>query len=111
MNQRALEAGARAMPVWSDDELYRLLGAIDGYAHSIIALRRMAGVFDSSYRGQFPKHHTRKIALRDAITKPLREVADRLESDMRRCQETYKREKARAMLSAATTGENDASDR
>ena len=95
MNQRALEAGARAAPVWSDDALYRLLGA-------------MAGVFDSSYRGQFPKHHTRKIALRDAITKPLREVADQLESDMRRCQESYKREKARAMLSAATTGESDA---
>ena len=105
---RAIEAGARAQPAWAPDDLSRLLGAIDGYAHSIIAIRRMAGIFDSSYCGRFPKHHTRKIERRDAITKPLRSVADSLEADMRRCQATYKREHAR-MLAAAQQEQNDAS--
>lgn len=83
-------------PIWTDDALNRLLGARDGYVHSLLTVRGMISRFDSAYTGRFNPRHVRKIAKRDAITKPLREVAAQLEEDMRRCQETYKKQYARA---------------
>ena len=59
-------------------------------------VRMMISRFDSTYKGRFDPRHVRKIAQRDAITKPLREVADLIEADMRRCQEAYKKEYERA---------------
>jgi hypothetical protein len=82
--------------IWTDDALSRLLGARDGYIHSLLAVRGMIQRFDSAYTGRFHPRHTRKIERRDAITKPLREVANQIEADMRRCKEVYKREYARA---------------
>lgn len=83
-------------PIWTDDALNRLLGARDGYIHSLLTVRMMIKRFDSIYTGRFDPRHVRKIAQRDAITKPLSEVADILEADLRRWQEAYQREYARA---------------
>lgn len=83
-------------PIWTDDALNRLLGARDCYIHSLLAVRGMIHRFHSQYTGRFHPRHTRKIERRDAITKPLRELADQIEADMRRCQEAYQREYTRA---------------
>lgn len=84
------------LPIWSDTELSRLLGARDGYVHSLLAVRSMIQRFHGTYRGNFPARHVRKIAQRDAITAPLRELEKSLEADMQRCREAYDREFARA---------------
>lgn len=84
------------LPIWTDDALSRLLGARDGYIHSLLTVRMMIGRFDSSYTGRFDPRHVRKIAKRDAITKPLREVADMLAVALRHCSDAYTREYARA---------------
>src|SRR5512147_1656204 len=83
-------------PVWTDDALNRLLGARDGYVHSLLIVRGMINRFDSAYTGRFHSRHVRKIAKRDAITKSLREIAAQLEADMQRCMEAYKKQYARA---------------
>jgi hypothetical protein len=88
--------------VWTDDALSRLLGARDGYIHSLMTVRMMIRRFDSIYTGRFHPRHVRKIAQRDAITKPLREAADLIEADMRRCSATYDIEFARAKAAKAT---------
>jgi len=86
----------RELPVWSDNELSRLLGARDGYVHAILAVRSMIHRFHSQYTGNFHPRHVRKIAARDAITDPLRELEASLEADHKRCKEAYDREFARA---------------
>lgn len=83
-------------PIWTDDALNRLLGARDGYIHSLLAIRGVIGRFHGQYTGQFHPRHVRKIAHRDAVTKPLRDLEAQIEADMRRCQEAYQREYARA---------------
>ncbi len=83
-------------PIWTDDALNRLLGACDGYVHSMLAVRGMINRYHSQYTGQFNPRHVRKIAQRDTITKPLRELDKQIEADLRRCQEVYQREYARA---------------
>lgn len=82
-------------PLWTADALSRLLGAIDGYAKALVALRTKIAHFDGVYAGRFPAHHRRKIAARDAITKPMRELASDIENNLRECQHVYKRESAR----------------
>lgn len=82
--------------IWSDDALSRLLGACDGYVHALLAVKNKIGQFDSSYVGRFNPRHVRKIAQRNAITKPLREIAALLEADLRKCQEAYRTEYERA---------------
>lgn len=84
------------LPIWTDDALNRLLGAKDGYVHSLLAIRGMIQRYHGTYTGQFHPRHVRKIERREAITKPMRELADRIEADMRRCQEAYQREYERA---------------
>lgn len=83
-------------PVWTDDALSRLLGACDGYIHAMLKVQNTIGRFDSAYFGRFDPRHIRKIAQRDAITKPLRELAASLEIDLRKCQATYRVEYERA---------------
>lgn len=82
--------------IWTDEALSRLLGACDGYIHAMLAVQKTIGRFDSAYVGRFNLRHTRKIAKRDAITKPLRELAASLEVDLRRCQAAYRTEYERA---------------
>jgi len=82
--------------IWTDDALSRLLGACDGYVHGLLAIRMMITRFDRSYAGRFHPRHVRKIERRDAITKPLRELADQIEKDLRRCQDVYRLEYDRA---------------
>ena len=83
-------------PIWTDDALNRLLGARDGYIHSLLAIRGEINRYHSQYTGQFHPRHVRKIARRDAITKPLRDLAAQIEADMQRCQEAYQRQYERA---------------
>lgn len=90
------ESKASAPHVWTDDALSRLLGACDGYIHAMLKVRNAIGRFDGPYTGRFHPRHVRKIAERDAITKPLRELAATMEADLRECQEAYRQEYARA---------------
>lgn len=92
------------LPIWTDDALNRLLGARDGYIHSLLAVRGMIQRFHGQYTGQFHPRHTKKIERRDAITKPLRELECQIENDLRRCSEAYKREYGRAHLPACVSG-------
>ena len=105
--KRAVRLSEREFPVWTDDALSRLLGACDGYAHSLVAIRTMIARFDGAYAGRFDPRHVRKIAQRDAVTKPLRELDSRLEADLRRCQEAYKREYERAHPSTQSKSPQD----
>jgi hypothetical protein len=83
-------------PIWSDEELSRLLGARDGIVQALLAVRSMRERFHSQYRGNFHPRHVRKIAERDAITAPLRELEASLDADQKRCMEAYEREYDRA---------------
>lgn len=96
---------AAKQPIWTDDALSRLLGARDGFLHSLVTVRATISLVDGPYSGRFHPRHVRKIAERDAITKPLRGLADSLEKSMRDCQEAYQREYARAHPPAELGGE------
>ncbi|UEM16781.1 hypothetical protein J4G43_022735 [Bradyrhizobium barranii subsp. barranii] len=87
---------AEDLPIWTDEALSRLLGARDGYIHALLAVRSMRQRFHSQYTGNFHPRHVRKIAERDAITAPLRELEASLDADQKRCSEAYDREFARA---------------
>ncbi len=84
------------LPIWTDEALSRLLGACDGYIHAIIDLKCKIESYHGQYRGNFHPRHVRLIERRDAIVRPMRELHDKLEADLRQCQETYRREHARA---------------
>ncbi|MET4184918.1 hypothetical protein ABIB94_007047 [Bradyrhizobium sp. JR7.2] len=83
-------------PVWSDEEISRLLGARDGLAQGLCAVEAEIGHYDGPYRGRFHPRHTRKIAERDAITAPLKRLAKQLREDYRACQLAYDRQFKRA---------------
>ena len=87
--------------IWTDEALSRLLGACDGFASGLIAVRNKIAHFDGAYAGRFNSRHTRKIERRDAITKPLRELADQIETSLRDCQKVYRLEYDRAHPRAA----------
>lgn len=82
--------------IWTDEALSRLLGACDGFASSLVATHAKVAHFDGPYAGRFDVRHIRKIERRDAITKPLRELAEHTEKALRECQEVYRREYERA---------------
>lgn len=84
------------LPIWTDEALSRLLGACDGYAHAIIDLKFKIESYHGQYCGNFHPRHVRLIERRDAIVRPMRELHDKLEADLRQCQETYQRENTRA---------------
>jgi hypothetical protein len=92
------------LPIWTDDALNRLLGARDGYISCLLTVRGMIQRFDGDYSGRFHPRHVRKIAERDAITKPLREIAAGIEADILRCREAYHREYDRAHPRAPVAG-------
>jgi hypothetical protein len=93
-------------PVWTDDALSRLLGTRDGYVHSLLAIRATIHRFHGQYTGQFHPRHVRKIARRDAITKPLRELEKQIEADMIRCRDEYQiqYDRAHPRASVGTAG-------
>lgn len=83
----------RELPIWDSDALSRLLGACDGYIHAIVDIRLR--ISHLKYYRIEPRH-IRKIAQRDAVIKPLRDLEAKLEADLRSCQAAYKKEFARA---------------
>ena len=90
--------------IWTDEALSRLLGACDGFSSSLITTRNKIAQFDSAYTGRFDPRHVRKIERRDAITKPMRELAEQIAKGLRDCQEVYRREYERAHPRAAVGG-------
>jgi len=91
----------RELPIWTDDALSRLLGACDGYIHAIVDIRLRIGHL--KYYHIDPRH-VRKIAQRDSVIKPLRDLEAKLEADLRRCQAAYQREFDRARASLKGEG-------
>ena len=83
-------------PIWSDEEISRLLGSRDGLAQALGAVEAEIEHYDGRYRGRFHPRHTRKIAERDAITAPLKRLAKQLGEDYRACQLAYDRQFKRA---------------
>jgi len=100
MPKRAKKQAAK-LPIWTDEALTRLLGACDGYVHAIVDIKFKIESYHGRYRGNFHPRHVRLIERRDAIVRPMRELYDQLEADLRRCQEAYQREYARAHPSNA----------
>lgn len=74
-------------PVWTQHEIDRLLGCCDGYIHAIVTLKMTIG--HMTYR-PIDKRHVRKIAQREIAVKPLREMLEKFDRDLRRCQEAYR---------------------
>jgi hypothetical protein len=72
--------------VWTKEALASLLGTCDGYIHAIVALKLRIG--QMNYR-PIDKRHVRRIAQREATVRPLREMMERLEGDLRQCQAAY----------------------
>jgi len=69
----------------------RILGAADAYAHMLISIRsRIANIVAES----IPEHHTRRLAQRDQILRPLISLRDMYETQHRECQEAYRRRMA-----------------
>jgi len=91
-----MSARKAAPPVWSDEEISRLLGARDGLAQGLCAVESEISHYDGPYQGRLNPRHTRKIAERDAITAPLKRLAKRLREDYRSCQLAYDRQFKRA---------------
>ena len=89
------------LPIWTDDELHRLLGACDGYIHAIATIHLRIGQIN--YR-PINIHHTRQIKAREQVIAPLRELEAKLTADLRECQEVYKRESARSALAQSEEG-------
>jgi hypothetical protein len=87
---------AAELPIWTDEALTRLLGACDGYVHAMVDIKFKIESYHGQYRGRFHPRHVRLIERRDDIVRPMRQLHDQLEADLRRCQEAYKREYARA---------------
>lgn len=87
-------------PIWTDEELSRLLGARDGYIHALAAVRLKIG-----HIAYYPidKRHVRKIAEREAILKPLRELDARLQDDLNGCKAAYDKQYQRAHPRVART--------
>ena len=83
-------------PIWSDEEIARVLGARDGYIAALVEVKQMIARFDGPYRGRFNPRHVRKIAERNSITAPLRELAKSFDDHQKSCQKAYDRELARA---------------
>jgi hypothetical protein len=90
------------LPIWDEEAIARVLGARDGYVAALIDVEQMIARFDGPYRGRFNPRHVRKIAERDAITAPLRELAKYFRDGMNSCQTAYDRERARRDALAST---------
>lgn len=84
------------LPIWTDEALTRLLGACDGYIHAIIDIKFKIETYHGQYRGHFHPRHVRLIERRDEIVRPMRELHNKLEANLRECQRVYKLEYARA---------------
>lgn len=69
----------------------RILGAADAYAHMLINVRtRIANIMAI----EIPEHHTRRLAQRDQMLRPLMSLRDMYETQHRECKEAYRRRMA-----------------
>jgi hypothetical protein len=69
----------------------RVLGAADGYASMLIRVRsQIANVMSE----RIDERHTRKLAARDQILRPLVALRDHCETQHRECSNAYKRRMA-----------------
>lgn len=66
----------------------RMLGAVDGYAHAIADLRWQIGYLLNTH---IDRRHTRKIAARAAILRPLRELEVKFIKHHAECQMAYRK--------------------
>lgn len=97
--------------IWTDEGITRLLGACDGMVGCLVKLQMKIAQYDGAYSGRFPAHHVRKIERRDEITRPMRELAETIERELRQCQAKYAEQTAArssALSSAQSAGEANA---
>lgn len=88
---------------WTAEAISRLLGACDGYAGAIVAIKRQIGAI--SYH-PINKRHIRRAAQREAILCPLRELLASLTEHHASCMAAYNRRSAqRALLSSTRKDE------
>lgn len=73
-----------------DEGDLRILGSRDGLVHALIKVRQHIGAIDNQYNKIDPRH-VRKRAARDAVTHPLKEVAQYLDQAQKDCQAAYKK--------------------
>ena len=66
----------------------RMLGAVDGFAHVLVWLRTAIGQINDPYRPIDPRH-VRKLAAREAILRPLRELEQRVAKSHSDTREAY----------------------
>lgn len=66
----------------------RILGAADGYAHMLVRVKAQIGNIMST---RIDERHTRKLAARDQLLRPLVALRDYCELHHRECSNAYKR--------------------
>lgn len=93
----------RTVDGFDRDGIMRMLGSRDGLLHALVLVEAVIERYHGPYRGNFNPKHTRKIAERDAIVGPMREIAKILDTNMRECLRVY--EKNHAELEAAANGQ------
>ncbi len=69
----------------------RMLGARDGLAHALIWVRQHIGSIDGSYAPRIHPRHIRKLAARDAILRPLKELEARIAKSHAETMAAYER--------------------
>lgn len=74
-----------------DEEAHRLIGLSHAYAHAIVRLKNEIGRRVGNYAPRIPKHHTRKLAAREEVVRPLREMKDWLTEQHACAQEAYRK--------------------
>jgi len=84
------------------NEATRVLGARDGYAHALLAVRAQINHLVGHYSRRIHPRHVRKLAERERRLMPLRELEDRFLREHNACQESYKKWTA---LASQTSGQ------
>jgi hypothetical protein len=85
-------------PAWSDEAISRLLGACDGYAKAIVAVKLQIGRINYS---PINKRYVRRIAQREAVLRPLREILASLINQHASCKSAYSQRSAQRGLKAS----------
>ena len=88
---------------WSQSERDRLLGHRDGIVTALLQVRTMIGAVQYRYQHTSP-HHTKKLAKRDAILQPLRDLERILDDKRHGCQTAYDARQFEAIVAAGTSG-------
>jgi len=79
----------------------RMLGAVDGYCHALIDVRQQIGAL--TYYPIDPRHK-RKIAARDAVLRPLRELEEKFAKNHAQCREAYHKTTTHSLKEADNGG-------